>query len=152
MKNGFMGFDLKDQTATIWDDGHGKFSCSHRRTIGATVAAILKQPAKSKNRYVYTSSFETSQKEILASLERNTGNRWKVVSVTSDQMIAEGREGLAKGHFISAGKLALAASYSGKYGGDFASMGKLANDEFGIHRESLDEIVSEILANTGSLS
>jgi len=149
IKNGFMGYNLKDRTATIWDSGDGKFSCSARHTIGTTVAQVLAQPEKSKNRYVYTSSFETSQNAILASLEKHLDTKFTVNPVTSDDMIAQGKEGFAKGDFVGMGKLALAASYSGKYGGDFVKAGVLANEEFDVPRENLDEVVGEVLKKAG---
>ena len=146
IKNGFMGFNIKQREATIWDSGDGKFSCSIRPTIGATVAGVLKQPEATKNRYIYTSSLETSQNEILRSLEKQTGGtQWKVEHVTFENMIKEGQEALKAGDFIGMGKLALAASYSAKYGGNFAAEGKLANEMLGIPKENLDEVLADVL-------
>lgn len=140
-----MGFRLDAHEATIWDGGDSQFSCSHRKTIGATVAAVLRQAESSKNRYVYTSSFETSQNEILHCLKSSTNADWTVQSVRSEDMIRQGREGFSQGNFIEMGKLALAASYSGLYGGNFQEDGKLANEEFGIPQEKLNEVVAEVV-------
>jgi len=48
---GFFGLDLKNRTATIWDDGTATFSATTLRTIGLAVARILANPEATANRY-----------------------------------------------------------------------------------------------------
>lgn len=146
-----MGYNLAAKEATIWDSGNGRFSCSSRANIAKAVAAVLLNPDKTANKYIYTSSFEVTQNEILQSLEKQTtgGQPWKVHPVTSEDQIKSGREAMAKGDFVGTGKLALAASYAGTYGGNFMEEGKLANEELGIPREDLDEVVKSVLQTAG---
>ena len=138
-----MGFNVKDRTATIWDSGSAKFSASICPTIGATVAAVLRNSEITKNRYVYTSSAETTQSEILHELQKQTGGKsWEIENVKSDDMVVAAKEALQRGDFLGGARLALVGSYSGKYGGNFEAEGKLDNDVLGVPKIGISEIVA----------
>ena len=110
------------------------FSASTKANIAKYVLAVLSRPEISRNRYIYASSFEICQNDILKALEELTGGEsWEVKKVSSEDMIREGREGMAKGDRIAAGKLALGSLYSEdnvKYRSDFEEAGKSDNQNF----------------------
>lgn len=148
LKNGFMGYKLADHETTIWDSGHARFSCSTTPNIARAVMQVLLHPNETANKYIYTSSFEITQSEILASLEKITGGKaWSVTHVTSEDQIKAGREAMAVGDFVGSGKLALAASYRGIYGADFEKEGKLANAMLGVPKENLDDFLEAIMSH-----
>lgn len=149
LKNTFLGYDIANHKATIWNSGNERFSCSTTPNVARAVLQVLSQPDVTANRYIYTSSFEITQNEILASLEKVTGGKpWGVEHVTSENQIKAGKEAMAKGDFIGTGKLALAASFGGIYGADFVAEGKLANEMLGVPKENLDHVLKGIVEST----
>jgi hypothetical protein len=151
--NGFGGFKVPAREATIWDSGTNTSSFSTRSTIGEAVAQTLLHPEETANQYVYISTLETCQNDILASLKRVTGDvNWKVTHVLSEEKIKQGREMIEKGQFLMGnGTLALTAAYGGGYGEDFKKEGKLANELLGLRKEELDVVIREILETAGQL-
>jgi len=101
-ERGIMGFDLSTSTALIFDSGDAKFSVTNLETIGTAVAAILRKPEETANKYIYISSFSISQNEILAALEKLTGKKWTIERTTAAKSILTGQEELGRGEFIGA--------------------------------------------------
>ena len=113
--------------------------------MAKAVEAVLERPEETKNQYLYISSFETSMKDILSSLQRNTGAEWEVTKVETGEQIKDAMTGLKTGNFAKAGQLVLAASFKGGLGADFATEEKLANGLLGLPKEDLDEEVKKIV-------
>ncbi|KAH7014045.1 hypothetical protein B0J12DRAFT_689591 [Macrophomina phaseolina] len=114
LETGFMGFNLKAREVTLWDDGEALFSTNTRATIGKALVAILsdKNLDKTKNQYVYLSSYITSQKEILAICEKVTGTKWKIVErVDASERMKKVHEELKNNDFSSALDLLRVATY-----------------------------------------
>ncbi|KAI1141451.1 NmrA-like family protein [Hypoxylon sp. FL0543] len=145
LTTGFFGYDLKHHTATIWDDGNQKFSSSTRTNVAKAVSGVLKHPETTANRYVFVSSFETSMNELLSALEKAQGVKYSISHTKTEDEIAEGRAALAKGDFMRAHKLMLAANLLPGHGNNFAAEEKLWNDELGVPRESVEEVVARIV-------
>lgn len=145
LKNTFLGFNIGERTAQIFDSGNAKFTTSTLHLVGQSVAAVLRRPAESKNRRVYVGSFTTSQNEVLAVLEKATGAQWKVEHITVDQAIENGRQGMANGEFqFSIMMLLRALIYGGdKYGSAFGH--KLDNQALGLPTENLEEVTTKIV-------
>ncbi|OAL45401.1 NAD(P)-binding protein [Pyrenochaeta sp. DS3sAY3a] len=96
----FLGFNLKEKTALIWDDGNTKFHTTNIGDIARALINLLSNPDtldKVKNRFVYISSFEVTQNRVLLELERATGTAFQVKKVTSEEMKQHALESLAKG-------------------------------------------------------
>ena len=113
--------------------------------------AVLHNPALTANRVVYTSSFETSQNEILACLEDVTREKWEVTKVEADPIVKEAKATLASGvdSLMAHGMLSLAVMYGGEeYGSDFAKNGKLWNEKLGLRRENLKDVVTSLVENS----
>lgn len=86
-----LGFNLKDRSAKIWDDGETPFSSTNLATIGQTVVRILlpKHLEETKNKIVYVASHTTTQNQILASFEKITTEKWKTERIDSAPLIEE---------------------------------------------------------------
>ncbi|KAI1875120.1 uncharacterized protein JN550_002549 [Neoarthrinium moseri] len=73
-----MGFDVKDYTATIYDEGTEQFTGTTLSGIGQSVVGVLKRPDATANRFVKARSIQTCQNELLAAFQIVTGRRWEV--------------------------------------------------------------------------
>lgn len=142
---GFMGIDIKEHKATVWDDGNHKFSSTPRENVAKGVLGVLRNPEITANKHVYISSFEISLNDIVSTLEKAQGVKYDVSKTTTDEEIAKGKAALASGNFMAAGKLLLAAVYNPGYGNNFADEVELWNDRLGVPREKLEDVVAQIL-------
>src|SRR4051794_13634063 len=91
MKVGFFGFDLASKTATLIDGGTSVFTTTTLSTIGKALVAILEHRGETKNQYIFVSSFNVSQKDILDVVEKVDGQKWTVKHVTSEEVINNGK-------------------------------------------------------------
>lgn len=148
LKVGFLGFDLANRKANIFDGGHAQFHVTNVATIGQAVVATLSTPdrfERTKNQYVRVASHKLSQLEILAALERVTGKTWTVTDMDSEPLVKDAREKLASGAggFEDAYALVRALFFSkvslGLLGDD------LWNEELGLPEEDLDAGLKAIL-------
>lgn len=146
LETGFLGYDIAAHKATIVDDGTARWSASTRPRIAAAVASVLSKPEETANRYLYISSFETTMNEVLAALQKvEPEPRWEISKVSSDDYMQQGKHALATGDFIGMGKLALVVNLKSGYGNDFATEATLANGLLGLPKQSVEEVVADIL-------
>lgn len=143
LETGFLGIDIKSKTATIWDSGETVFTATNVAQIGKAVTRVLQKPEETANRYVYVSSVQTSQKEILDSIERVTGEKWNVVNVNSESKIKELKGKLENGDYSGIFTLVSAAIAAVPLGN--LEKAGLNNDLVGLEKESLDETVRRVL-------
>ncbi len=86
----FMGFDVPNKRFTILDEGEGKVSCSTQESVGlAVVRALVAEPELTKNRNIYLESFVTTQNELVAEIEKQTGEKFAVEYVDSHKLVAK---------------------------------------------------------------
>lgn len=135
----------------IWDDGDSSFSASTNVDIANATCAVLKHPSASKNRYVYTSSFETTQNQLLDSVERVTGAKWQVENVKAVDKVKEANDKIASGAqgmewMVAQGVLAVSAMFGGdEYQSDFVRSGRSSNQELGLQQRGVDDAIRPIL-------
>lgn len=148
LANGFLGFDLSNHKAMIFDDGNQPFSASTLPLIGDAVAQALLKPDITANKYVYVYSFTTTQNEVLAALEKVQGMPWHVETVQSESKIHEAQEILKSGGDAVAAfrLLLLALSYNPGYGNDFRS--KDSNRALGLQKEMMEDVIRLVKPNT----
>ncbi|OAA36000.1 nmrA-like family protein [Beauveria brongniartii RCEF 3172] len=87
LARGVLGFDIAKKKAQIWDGGNTKFLATNLEDIVAALMTLLRDAhvrEKAKNRYVYISSFATTQNETLRELEKFSGSEFAVTHVKSD--------------------------------------------------------------------
>lgn len=143
---------MQKHTAQIWDAGDSSFSASTQEDIAAATVAVLKHPSAAKNKYVYTSSFETTQNQILASVERLTGEKWTVQNVTTAEKVKDAKDKIAGGAqgmewLMAQGTLAAASLFSGGTDqSDFVKFDRSSNKELGLKQRDIDSTIKSLLA------
>ena len=107
------------------------------------MAALL--TPSTKNQYLFISSVETTQNDILAALEAESG-AWTVKKTTSSEEIAAGREMLGKGDMEGAFKLVRAGVFSDlPVRANYAKDEALANEALGLKGDTVQASVRRAL-------
>jgi hypothetical protein len=148
MKIGFIGFDLKKQTATLYNPGHDqRWSSSTLSDIGtATVQALL--PANSaltKNKYVRIRSMTTTQDEILAAVEKVSGKKWETTKVDIDPLVADANEKVKNHDYSGIGIMIVGALLDPECLMDYDKRGVVMNEQLGLPTRNVEELVKELL-------
>ncbi|TKA52882.1 hypothetical protein B0A49_13447 [Cryomyces minteri] len=143
VQNGFLGYDLAAHKATIYDTGKQKVCLSTLPLVGKAVAAVLMKPKETANKFIRVASFNVSQREVVAALEKASGSKWETTSTTSNEAQKVGKESLQRGDIGAAfAPLILSAMYSG----EGASYGeRLDNNLLGLPKENFEETVKMIV-------
>jgi hypothetical protein len=149
LKVGFLPFDLKTRKATLWDGGEAWWSTITLPAVGRALVKLFTEgdvQEKAKNRYVRIQSFTTTQKEVLAALERATGQKWEVEEADGEALEKEAMEQIGKGDFGGARNMILAPLLNGKRPvADFEKYG-LDNDLLlPGNKETVEEEVKNVL-------
>lgn len=86
-----MGFDVKQRSAFIYDDGTEQFTGTTLEGIGQAVVGVLKHPEETANRFVKARSIQTCQNQLLEAFKRVTGQAWKVQRRSANDLLESGR-------------------------------------------------------------
>ncbi|KAL7620316.1 hypothetical protein AAE478_009310 [Parahypoxylon ruwenzoriense] len=86
-----MGFDVKQQSAIIYDDGTEEFTGTTLEGIGQAVVGVLKHPDETANRFVKARSIQTCQNQLLDAFQRVTGQAWEVQHTSTKDLLKSGR-------------------------------------------------------------
>ncbi|KAL4863330.1 hypothetical protein BDV12DRAFT_177573 [Aspergillus spectabilis] len=145
--NGFLGFDIGSRSATIWDRGDKAFTLTNQKQLGDALISVLRQPEATANQYLYISSVETTQKEVLAALESATSSSWTVNAVTTDAEVSAAIKKLHTGDFSGALTLVRATSYGDipDLGSNYAKDRELANGLLGLEDESVQRTITKVV-------
>ncbi|OJJ54815.1 hypothetical protein ASPSYDRAFT_61319 [Aspergillus sydowii CBS 593.65] len=148
INNGFLGYDIASRTATIWDTGDKRFTATNEKQLGDAVVAVLKRPQATANQYLYISSVETTQKEILAALKTATGASWSVQKTTTASEVSEANKKLQAGDFSGAFALVRATTYGeiAGLGSNYATDRVLANSLLGLKEEGVGETIQSVVS------
>lgn len=145
MKFGILGFDLKERKATILNDGNDMWSTTILTTVGLAVKNAMLIPEKTANKYMFIDSFTVSQNQVLASLEKATGEKWEVTHVDAEEEKKAGLEKMAKGDFSGALALIRYVNCVDGHGGNYMLSEEGANELLSLPKQNLDEVVAEIV-------
>jgi hypothetical protein len=146
---GFLGFNLKNHSATIYQPGHDqRFSTTTVADIGTAVAHALlpANNSQTKNKYIYVRSLTTTQDEILAALEKATGAPWERKPTDLPPLVADATEKLKKGDYSGVLALLMNALWDPECGMDFDKRGILSNELLGVPKRTVEDAVKEALA------
>ncbi|KAI1106222.1 NAD(P)-binding protein [Jackrogersella minutella] len=87
-----MGFDVKQRSAVIYDDGTEEFTGTTLEGIGQAVVGVLKHPDETANRYLKARSIQTNQNQLLEALQRVSGQPWEVKRGSTKDLLESGRK------------------------------------------------------------
>ena len=138
-----MGYNAADKTALIVDSGNEPFTGTNLPTIGLAVVSVLQHLPETANKFLNISSFTTTQNEILSIFEQETGSKWTVTKLKSEDIQKEGDEKLAKGDFssfVNFLRVLILADGKGQ-----ARTTPQANDLLGLPKEDLKETIKAAL-------
>ncbi|ETS82329.1 hypothetical protein PFICI_04205 [Pestalotiopsis fici W106-1] len=88
---GLMGFNLKQHSAVIYDQGSEDFTGTTLEGIGQAVVGIFQNPEATANRFVKVRSIQTCQKQLLEAFQKATGKDWEVRNSTTAELAESGR-------------------------------------------------------------
>jgi nucleoside-diphosphate-sugar epimerase len=142
LRENFLHFDLQTKTADILDDGTYRSSTSTLARIADAVVKVLKDEDVGRNKMLFMQSFCVSQLDVLASLEKATGEKWKVNWLKSDDFIKENKAKADAGDKDAIEHLVFAL---GALDGDWEKKDGFAMDVLGLQNQDLDEIVKEVV-------
>ncbi|KAJ3019408.1 hypothetical protein HKX48_002107 [Thoreauomyces humboldtii] len=149
VKNGFLGYDLANRKATIFDAGDRKVSFTNLSTIGKSVAGVLSHLKETENKTIYVASVTASQNEVLAALESATGSKFTVEKRSAVETSKEGLEKLGKGDHSAIVELIRGVAYQEGTGQDFEKEvpGGTANAVLGLPKETLEGSIKAIVSS-----
>ncbi|KIW86775.1 uncharacterized protein Z519_12561 [Cladophialophora bantiana CBS 173.52] len=147
LASGFLGFDLTNKKAVLWDGGNAAFSATSQTDLGQAIVSVLTHPAETTNQFLYFATVTTTHKAILAALEAQTGKKWAVEDVETEEEIAKGKKMVSEGDFTGIFKLVRASAWGDVPGirSNYAVAEKLANSILGVPHGDLDETVKIVL-------
>jgi uncharacterized protein YbjT (DUF2867 family) len=146
LKDGFLDFDLQNHSVTVWDDGNSRFSTTNLATVGRYVAAVLKHPEETANKYIFVHSFSTTQNEVIAALEKHSGKTWTKKHTTVAQGVKDAAVAFEKGDYKTGILLGLRSIiYGSEYSGGFEKKKTYLTPVLGLPLEDVDTTVKELL-------
>ncbi|PVH77371.1 isoflavone reductase [Cadophora sp. DSE1049] len=147
LAQGFLGFNLAAKSALLLDGGRTKFTTSTVAQIARSLIAILDHPEETANKLVFIESFTTTQVEILAALEKVTGEKWSAVDAQAADIRSEGFKAMGEGDLLGGGGKIITAAVLGKEGlEDHTGVeGGIWNAKLGLVRESVEEEVRKVV-------
>ncbi|CAO3666494.1 unnamed protein product [Umbelopsis ramanniana] len=155
LSRGSFSIDIKNRTATLWDDGKTRASISTLPQVGRAVASLLSlkvlpdneqdsSPTLSnyKNKFAYIASFCLSQRDMLDSILRVTNateQDWKIEYRPVEEVYAEGMELFQKGDFRGMIGVLYGRNFFKDNAGNYELTKGLDNEKLGLPKEDLDE-------------
>jgi hypothetical protein len=153
---GVIGLDLEGRKMTMLDDGKTQINMTSLPQAGRAVAKLLSLPilpeneqdtsvtlSNWRNKPLYTASYLLSQRDILASIQRQTGTTdadWIIDHQTSESRYKEGLEAFGQGNITKGMGYTLGGRVLYPNGdGYFEQKDGWANEKLGLEKENLDE-------------
>ena len=161
-----FGFDFTSKTATFFDDGETKISSSTWPQVGRAVAALLSLPIKPeggnaerclenfKNKVVYVNSFNISQKDMLDSVLRVTGDKledWTITKEPAKERYASAAKALQSGERMAYVRMMYTRIFFDDGNGNFEARKGTSNKLLDLPRESLDEATARSIERADAL-
>jgi hypothetical protein len=146
LKNPYGFIDIKNRKFRIVDSGNEPYSTSSLAFVGKAVAAILKKPEETANRYLNIAGATTTQNEVLKIVEQVTGDKFDISQVSGAELERIGDEKIAKGDFSAF------ANYLEQFLFADDAGNALKGDEnaiklLGLEEENLEEVIKSVLAD-----
>jgi hypothetical protein len=139
---GLLNFDVRKRKAFILDGGNTKFSNSTLPFIADAVIRILQKPEETANKVLYIHSLRVTQNELLAVLEKVTGESFEKIEQNSEEELGNSRPKMLKGDRSAEEEVVavwgiVATDWHGREG--------FANELLGLKEDDLEEEVRKAL-------
>ncbi|KAJ4003760.1 hypothetical protein NW752_011185 [Fusarium irregulare] len=144
-----MGFDIRNQSAIIYDEGKEHFTGTTLQGIGQSVVGILQNPVETENRTVKVMSIKTCQNDLLQAFQKETGENWKVERRTTQELIDVARQKKEKGEGGWILDLAVAQLYDEGKARCLVAQSWEESDSglLGVKEENAESLVASILGS-----
>ncbi|CAM1508842.1 Fc.00g025810.m01.CDS01 [Cosmosporella sp. VM-42] len=142
----FLGMHIKQKKFVFYDDGEGWISTTtEENTALAIVNALTKKWEQTRNRTLWLSDFAITQKTLLETIERLSGDKYTTETVDSRSFIKEKQAAVAAGDPYAVYALLEVGFATGRFGGHLEKEGEIMNELLGLPKKSLDEVVKAAL-------
>ena len=147
LENGFLGFDTKTKTGTVYNDGNAPLLGTLLSTIGTAVARTLQKPSETANKYVFISDYRVSQNELRTELEKASGGeKYKITNVKSSEVYDETLPKVLQGDFSVLIGLLQSVIFSGDDIYDYETNHGLDNEKLGLSKpEPLGDVIAKVV-------
>ncbi|KAJ4364979.1 hypothetical protein N0V83_008595 [Neocucurbitaria cava] len=140
---GLLKFDVKGRKAYILDGGNIKFSGSNLDFIGKAVIKILEKPDQSANKLLYVHSNHVTQLEVLAALEKVTGDKFERIDQKSQGELDVARPKMLDGDGEAREEV---VAVWGVVASDWKEKEGFANTILGLEEEDLEQTIKRVIA------
>jgi hypothetical protein len=139
---GLLKFDVKGRKAYMLDGGKIKFSGSNLGFIGKAIIKILEKPDETANKLLYVHSNYVTQVELLAALEKATGDKFERIDQDSKEELDVTRPKMLNGDGEAREEV---VAVWGIVASDWKDKDGFANTMLGLQEENLDEVIQRVL-------
>ncbi|KAK4071716.1 uncharacterized protein Triagg1_5954 [Trichoderma aggressivum f. europaeum] len=147
LRDGLLHINFDTRTAQILDGGAIRASTSTLRRIAEATVRILQRPVETRNRALYVQSFNPTQLEIVAALEKTMGDKWHVQHVDSKPYLEDAQKRLEsddeKAVLVAIEDIVFVL---GALDADWTRRDGFAMELLGLKDESLEDVVNEVVA------
>lgn len=143
LTGGLLKFDVKGRKAYILDGGNIKFSNSTLGFIGKAVVKILEKSDETANKLLYVHSIHVTQLELLAALEKATGDTFERIDQNSEEELKVVRPKMLEGDHDSREEV---VAIWGAVASDWKDKEGFANGLLGLQEEDYEETVRRVVA------
>jgi uncharacterized protein YbjT (DUF2867 family) len=140
--NGLLKFDVRGRKAYLLDGGNIKFSASTLPFIGSAVVKVLEKPQETENKLLYIHSLRVTQEEVLAALEKATGDKFERIEENSEEELKKCRPKMLDGDHDAREEV---VAIWGVVAADWKKREAFANELLGLKEEDLDEVVQRVV-------
>jgi hypothetical protein len=141
---GLLKFDVKGRKAYLLDGGDIKFSGSNLDFIGQAVIKILEKPGETANKLLYVHSNYVTQLELLAALEKVTGDKFERIDQKSEEELKVIRPKMLNGDSEATEEV---VAVWGVVASDWKEKDGFSNNLLGLQEEDLEETVRRVVAD-----
>ena len=128
------------------DEGDAPWSTTTMPTIALAVKNAMLHPQETKNKTLYIDSVTASSNQVVASLEKATGEKFEITHTNADEAKKICEERLAQGDYEGASiqQIRQILLIEG-YGSDYTRYRETSNKLLSLPEQTLDELIMEML-------
>ncbi|KAK3045251.1 hypothetical protein LTS18_014221, partial [Coniosporium uncinatum] len=143
---GIMSWDIPNRKAVIYNTGDEHYCGANLERIAEGIVKTLQRPEETKNQFVYVRSHRTTQNEVIALLEKFTGDKWKIEKARTEEATAKGKELLKEGDgLFGLMYTVLGALYGVPSLSDFEEKAQYWLKKLDMEEEDLEETVRRVV-------